>query len=133
MTARMLGSAPVLPVADMMASLTYWRDRLGFRAGVHGDPADFAILARDDVRFMIAQVPDGAVPVPNWRLKSGLWNAYVWVDDARALFEEFRAAGAHIDYELHEKPYGVLEFGIQDLDDHDIAFGQDLSRAPETA
>ena len=29
-------------------------------------------------------------------------------------------------YELCEQPYGCLEFGIQDLDGHDIAFGQDL-------
>ncbi len=82
---------------------------------------------------MIAQAPHSGLPTPNRRQRSVLSHAYVWVDIARAHFEKLRAAGAPIDYELHEKPYGVLEFGIQDLDDHDIAFGQDLSRAPETA
>ena len=41
----------------------------------------------------------------------------------------FKERGALIDYDLGEQPYGVLEFGIQDLDDHDIGFGQDLAPA----
>jgi len=32
-----------------------------------------------------------------------------------------------IDDSLYETPYGVKEFGVQDLDGHDIAFGEDLS------
>ena len=42
---------------------------------------------------------------------------------------ELKERGALIDYDLGEQPYGVLEFGIQDLDDHDIGFGQDLAPA----
>ena len=34
--------------------------------------------------------------------------------------------GATIDYEPRIEEYGVKEFGIQDLDGYDIAFGQDL-------
>ncbi len=36
------------------------------------------------------------------------------------------STAAHIDYELCIQPYGVKEFGVQDLDDHDIACGQVL-------
>ena len=43
-----------------------------------------------------------------------------------AIYQEFVANGAKIDYTPCEQPYHVLEFGIQDLDGHDIAFGQDL-------
>ena len=53
-----------------------------------------------------------------------MWDAYFWVDDAEAIYAEFQASGANIDYSLYVAPHGVKEFGIQDLDDHDIAFGQ---------
>jgi uncharacterized glyoxalase superfamily protein PhnB len=55
-----------------------------------------------------------------------MWNAYFWVDDVDALYQEFVAAGAKIDYGLGNKPYGIREFGIQDLDGHDIGFGQPI-------
>ena len=55
-----------------------------------------------------------------------MWNVYFWVDDAAKIYEEMKQSGAIIDYHLEEKDYGCLEFGIQDLDGYDIAFGQIL-------
>ena len=48
---------------------------------------------------------------------------YFWVDDAEAIYAEFQNSGAIIDYTLYNA-LGHQEFGVQDLDDHDIAFGQ---------
>lgn len=118
--------APVLLVSDLMASVSYWKDRIGFSARTWGEPPDFAILRRDRAFLMLSQKPADHEIVPNWKIKDQLWNAYFWVDDAKAFYDELVASGANIDYHLGEKPYGVLEFGIQDLDGHDIAFGQDL-------
>lgn len=124
MAARLTAQAPILFVRDLNASVAYWQDRLGFSGQTWGDPADFAILRRDACHIMLALAPEDHAITPHWRIRDKMWNAYFWVDDARAIYEEFIASGADIDYTLHEKPYGVLEFGIQDLDDHDIAFGQ---------
>lgn len=125
--ARIMQQAPVLFASRLQATIDYWVDHVGFKAvGIWGDPPDFAIVARDNVRVMLSQAPAGHAIAPHWRIKDKLWNAYFWVDDARALFDELKASGAHIDYDLCEQPYGVLEFGIQDLDDQDIGFGQDL-------
>jgi hypothetical protein len=55
-----------------------------------------------------------------------MWDIYFWVDDVDAIYEELRERGAIIDYHLGVKPYGVKEFGVQDVDDHDIGFGQVL-------
>jgi hypothetical protein len=113
-------------VSDFQASLTYWRDKVGFDGETWGDPPAFAILQRGGARICLAQVEgDGAI-VPNWPLTEKMSNVYIWVDDAKALYEELKARGAIIDWDLYEAPYGVLEFGIQDLDDQDIAFGQVL-------
>lgn len=127
--AKIVGHAPILMVRDVPASVAYWRDKVGFTVGgLWGEPPDFAILKRDTAHLMLSQVPEGQTVVPHWRVKDKMWNAYFWVDDARAMYDEMKRRGAIIDYELHEKPYGVLEFGIQDLDDQDIAFGQDLEK-----
>ncbi len=125
--AGLLRCAPILLVKDLHAAVAYWRDKLGFeRAEIFNDPPDFAILGRGQVTVMLALVGSGQEPTPHWRVVDKMWNAYIWVDDAKALYEEFQSRGATIDYTLHEKPYGCLEFGVQDLDGHDIAFGQNL-------
>ncbi|MEM8878249.1 MAG: VOC family protein [Pseudomonadota bacterium] len=124
--AKLVEQAPVLLAKDMSASLDYWRNCLGFKANTYGDPPEFAVMKRDACFMMLAKAPDDHEIVPHWKIRDKTVNAYFWVDDAMALYEEFVASGAKIDYTPYEQPYGVLEFGIQDLDGHDIAFGQDL-------
>ena len=51
----------------------------------------------------------------------------VGADDARGLSDELRDPGAPIDFSIYDTPWGTREFGIQDLDEHDIAFGQLLA------
>lgn len=121
--ARLSSCAPILLVRDIHAAAAYWRDKVGFEdQSIHNDPPDFCIARRDGVTIMLAL--SHASPVPHWRVVPNMWNAYIWVDDAKSLYEELCNRGAKIDYTLHQKPYGCLEFGIQDLDGHDIAFGQ---------
>lgn len=120
--------APVLLVADIVKSADYWRKCLGFEVELYNDPPSFAICRRDDARIMLAQAGDMSGHLPNWKIVDKTWNAYFWVDDADALYNEFIANGANIDYTIYNAPYGCREFGIQDLDEHDIAFGQVLAR-----
>ncbi|AOS46260.1 Glyoxalase-like domain protein [Lacunisphaera limnophila] len=73
---------------------------------------------------MLSQAPANAILTPHWKVNHGMWNAYFWVNDVDALHAEFTQRGARIDYGLGNKPYGIREFGVQDLDGHDLAFGQ---------
>lgn len=124
---KITGSAPVLLVTDVVASANYFRDSIGFQYDqFYGDPPCFCITHRDGHYLMLAQVDDPQKITPYWKLRSHTWNAYFWVDDADALYHEFVAAGAKIDYGLCNQPYGIREFGIQDLDGHDIGFGQPI-------
>ena len=127
--AKIMEQAPILFARDLPKTIDYWADKVGFKTlGVWGEPPEFAIAVRDFAHVMLTQAPKGHEIVPFWRIKDKMWNAYFWVDDARALYEELKSRGARIDYDLCEQPYGVLEFGIQDLDEQDIAFGQDLEK-----
>lgn len=122
---QMLAVAPVLLVRDVVAAANYYRDQLGFRYDrLWGEPPDFCMVHREGLTVMLSQAPSEAGLNPHWRVVDKMWNAYFWVSDVRALYEEYQQSGAKIDYTLGLKPYGVLEFGVQDLDDHDLAFGQ---------
>lgn len=125
--ARILSGAPVLLVRDVVAAATYFRDQLGFSFDrFWGEPPDFCMVARDGNVVMLSQAPASATLVPHWRVVDKMWDVYFWVDDVEAIYEELRTRGAIIDYHLGMKPYGVKEFGVQDVDDHDIGFGQVL-------
>ncbi len=125
--AKLISAAPVLFVRDVRASAGHYRDAMGFRFdGFHGDPPSFVILRRDALHLMLKTAPDPSAIVPRWKVSPGLWDAYFWVDDVEALYKEFRERGAKIDYELCDQPYGCREFGTQDIDGHDLGFGQDL-------
>jgi uncharacterized glyoxalase superfamily protein PhnB len=116
-------------VRDVVASANYFRDCAGFaERDFFGHPADFAIVRRDGQALMLARAADPAQIIPHWKLRPQTINAYFWVDDPDALYTEMKSAGARIDYAPCTQPYGVREFGIRDLEDHDIAFGKILPR-----
>jgi uncharacterized glyoxalase superfamily protein PhnB len=125
---KIIGSAPVLLVKDVVAAANHYRDHLGFDYDrLWGHPPNFCMVMRDDHVVMLSQAPAEVVR-PHWTVVDKLWDAYFWVDDVDAIYEEFQRSGAIIDYTLAVKPYGVKEFGVQDLDGHDLAFGQVLDR-----
>jgi predicted lactoylglutathione lyase len=123
--AKIIASAPVLLVRDVVKSAAYFRDKLGFNdQQTYGEPPYFAMVSRDKFTVMLAHADASKTLVPHWKIVEKMWNIYFWVDDVEAIYAEFQASGATIDYTLYLTPYGVKEFGVQDLDDHDIAFGQ---------
>jgi predicted enzyme related to lactoylglutathione lyase len=123
---RLTGSSPVLLVSDIQRSVEFWRDRLGFECEVYGAPPNFASASRDDAVVLFALCADPAAIVPNWKIVDKTWNVYIRVDDADAIYAELQERGAPIDYTIYDAPHGFREFGTQDPDGHDIAFGQPL-------
>ena len=124
---KIIGSAPILLVADVVESANYYRDKLGFTyERFWGEPPCFCMPRRDGHIVMLSQVEDPKHIVPHYKVVPNMWNVYFWVDDVEAVYAELKERGATIDYELGVKDYGVREFGVQDLDGYDIAFGQDL-------
>ncbi len=122
---KLRASAPVLLVRDVVAAANHYRDAMGFGyERFWGEPPGFVILHRDGMYLMLRQADRPEHVVPHWTVADKLWNVYFWVSDVDALHAEFVARGAKIDYGLCDQPYGCREFGTQDLDGHDIGFGQ---------
>ena len=120
------GISPVLLVADIQRAVEYYRDQLGFDCEVYGDPPDFATAQRDQATILLALCQEPERIVPNWKIVDNVWNAYIRVDDADAVYAEVQERGAGIDYTIYDAPHGFREFGVQDPDGHDIAFGQPI-------
>ena len=123
---RLLGVAPYFLVRDVVKAAEYYRDALGFTVRRYfGDPPTFCMPQRDGVVVMLSQTADGSAIRPNAAARGDdSWDAYVWVEDADALFAEIAARGARIAYApCLQEEYGNREFAVFDLDGYRIAFG----------
>jgi hypothetical protein len=124
------GIAPYFLVDDVVATANYYRDRLGFRyERFWGEPPAFCMVLRNGIVIMLSQLATPGRIRPN-RLadapESDAWDAYIWVDNADALHDEFRAKGVKITRGLCDQPYGCRDFDVEDLNGYRLCFGQDL-------
>jgi catechol 2,3-dioxygenase-like lactoylglutathione lyase family enzyme len=126
---RLLRSAPYFPVADVEQSAAHYERVLGFRREyVAGSPPEFAILSRDGLPIMLRRVATPERITPNEK-QGGTWDAFFWVSDAPALYDELRANGAEIVYgPLVQQAYNMEEFAVRDRDGYVLGFGQALGR-----
>lgn len=125
--------APYFLVDDVVSTANYYRDQLGFAYDrFWGDPPAFCMVHRRGVVIMLSQLScPGPVPGavrPNRMVdpEGEAWDAYVWVDDADALYTELRAAGVKIARPICDQPYGCRDFDVEDCNGYRICFGADL-------
>lgn len=123
---QLFGSSPCFLVADIHKAVDYYRDVLGFTTEqIWGEPPSFAIPTRDNLSVMLKQVTESLVR-PNAHVVNEVFDAYFWVRDAEALFEDFRGKGATVLFEpTIRQLYGMKEFAVADADGYLLAFGQD--------
>jgi uncharacterized glyoxalase superfamily protein PhnB len=123
--------APYFLVDDVVRTANYYRDTLGFHYDrLWGDPPSFCMVKRGGVVVMLSQVGDPGSVRPN-RLadpQSEAWDAYVWIEDADALYEELRSRGATIARAICDQPYGCRDFDVEDCNGYRLCFGQDIER-----
>src|SRR5205814_9498806 len=82
--------APVFFTMDIPATLAYYTGKLGFKClGTWQDPPGYAIAARDQqvIHFRCAQPPTAN---PH-KYAAELLDAYLFVEDADALYAEYAA------------------------------------------
>ena len=118
--------APYFIVDDVVATANWYRDRLGFRYDrFWNDPPAFCMVYRSGVVVMLAQKPGLKHPNHAVDPEGGAWDAYVWVDDADALYTEFKAKGVTIARDICDQPYGCRDFDVEDCNGYRLCFGHD--------
>ena len=111
------------------AAAAHCRDCLGFTfARLWDGPPSFGMMRRDGLTSMLKQHSDDDGPGdtnPNGRVTGheDQWDAYVWVEDVGALYDEMKGAGAAIVLEPCDREYDMREFQVVDPDGYQIGFG----------
>jgi uncharacterized glyoxalase superfamily protein PhnB len=117
--------APQFFTMDIPATLAYYQNKLGFQClGTWQDPPVYAIVARDQhaIHFRCA-----APPTPNSEKYSDeLIDAYLFVEDADALYTEYAARGVEFTRGLSNTPWHCREFVVKDCDGRLLVFGANL-------
>ena len=112
-------AVPILRVSDMAASVRYYVDILGFQNAEWGSD-EFTSVNRDVACIYLCRGSQG---------HAGTW-VWVGVQDAAALYEEYKLSGANIHGTPRNHPY-ALEFHVEDPDGHVLRFGSEpLSDRP---
>jgi catechol 2,3-dioxygenase-like lactoylglutathione lyase family enzyme len=135
MTPTIAGITPFFIVANVSATLSFYRDKLGFEVTFRGpSPEDefFGIVRRDSAMIWfkaLGAIVDGkevlVEPVPNFgRELAFSWDAYLEVPDPDALAAEFASRGVLFSVPLTDRRSdGLRGFVIKDIDGYGLFFG----------
>ena len=118
---------PSFIVKDLQASITYYRDRLGFQLDFQGpDEGPFwAGVSRDGIGIMLKTVAPDVLPCPNHtRHEWAPPDANIYSMDPDALFDEFSRRGASFVKKLSFVEKGLWGFAIADADGYVLVFFQ---------
>ena len=106
-----LAAVPIVPVRDIEASTSWYRDHLGFDVFV-AEP-DYGIVGRDETWIHFCG-PSEAAPDDSIRI------AVQGIDD---LYADCIAGGtADREVRVVEQPWGFREFSIEDIDGRSVTF-----------
>ena len=118
---------PSFIVKDLQASITYYRERLGFQLDFQGpDEGPFwAGVSRDGIGIMLKAVAPDVLPIPNHtRHEWAPPDAHIYSMDPDALFDEFSRRGASFVRKLSFVDEGLWGFAITDADGYVLVFYQ---------
>ena len=116
---------PLFFTTDIPGTIAYYQEKLGFELlGAWQDPPVYAIMARDrqSIHFRCAGPP---TPNPN-KYTDELLDAYLFVEDADALYAEYAAQGVEFIRGVANMPWQSREFVVKDCDGRLLAFGANL-------
>lgn len=127
--------SPFFIVADVPATLSFYRNMLGFEVTFRGpSPEDefFGIVRRGGATIMfkaLGVISDGeevtVEPVPNYSRKPAFsCDAHLEVPDPDALAAEFASRGVEFSVPLTNSDDGLRGFVIRDIDGYGLFFGR---------
>ena len=110
-------AATVFVVNDVLRSVEYFRDVLGFHTEfTWGEPVCYAGVERGNVMIHLQAASDT-------KRQPGHGAANVFVTNVDALYEELKSRGARTLNEPKDYPYGMRDFDLEDLDGNRLCFG----------
>ena len=121
-------AAPVLGVPSVAEAADYFEKVLGFECpgglyGGDGEPPVYAVMRRggSEVHLQIRRRTVFAGARGSFE-----GDAYLFVEDVDALFEELKGRGASVLRPPMDEPYGLRDFTIETPDGHRLTFATNL-------
>lgn len=118
---------PFFIVGDLKASISHYRERLGFQLDFQGPDDDpyYGRVSRDGIGIMLKEVHPDVLPCPNrTRHEWARWDAFIYAVDPDSLFAELSGRGASIATELSFIDEGLWGFEVSDTDGYVLAFAR---------
>ena len=109
---RLAHPTPELPVADVELAQQHYRDALGFEIGWLYPGGDIGAVSRDNVAIFFRRRVRPFEPAVHW----------VFAADIDATYDELRSRGARIVDPLEQKPWGLRQFTLEDIDGNRFYF-----------
>lgn len=128
-----IGGRPILNVANVPASLRYYTEKLGFDCSWTWSPQNQ--FAPGDAPPTIAQVMRGHAVLFLAQQEQGGPGMWIYLDlesaaEVDRLHAEYTAQGATIAEPPADKPWGMREMRVHDLDGHTLRIGGPLRYEP---
>ena len=119
------GIAPQFVVPDVVRTAEFYRDKLGFELlGYFADPPVYAMVRRNSAEIHFGKADGDSIKF-NEMVRRGLGtDAYIFVTDVNALYEEFRANGVEITEGPIKRIYECTEITVKDCNGFQLVFGE---------
>jgi catechol 2,3-dioxygenase-like lactoylglutathione lyase family enzyme len=119
------GLAPQFVVHDVVKTAEFYRDKLGFELlGYFADPPVYAMVRRDSAEIHFGKADSGSVQM-NEMVRRGLGtDAYIFVTDVNALYNEFVERGVEIIEGPIKRIYECIEITVKDCNGFQLVFGE---------
>jgi uncharacterized glyoxalase superfamily protein PhnB len=113
-------AVPFLPVRNLQETISFYSEVLGFKdIWEWGDPVTDARVRRDDLSLLFTQDEEAAIRV------SGI-DLMLFLRGVDLLYEEYRERGVKMASPIQDKPWGVREFSVKDLNGYYLRFAEGL-------
>ena len=119
---RLTRAVPVISVATVEAAAGFFKNTLGFSIDfLHGEPPFYGSVSRDGACVHLKFVHEPVLTV-GAQDRDGFIVAFIQVENVKALYAEYLAAGAGFDQKLKKQAWGGRDFVVRDPDGNGIAF-----------
>jgi uncharacterized glyoxalase superfamily protein PhnB len=115
---------PFIPVRNLQETLDFYRDKFGFYEEWKFGEVDGGIR-RDDMRLVFCEDPDYIKEINNETYNFTLtW----FVDNVDDIYNEFKERNIEIKSDIEDKPWGIREFTIEDINGYRIRVSEGISK-----
>jgi GNAT superfamily N-acetyltransferase/uncharacterized glyoxalase superfamily protein PhnB len=107
-------STPIFAVSNIVETVAYYRDVLGFRQQwLWEDPPTFGCIELGKAQIFLSLDPELAARM------EGVTH-FLGADNVDALYESHRVRGADIISPIENKPWGIREYTLRDLNGYEL-------------